>query len=153
MQEPAVNPYRAPTATVDDFDPADDRPARPQVATTAVALLWVTLVIQAAGLAFIWRMFRLFDTPMYVFAGVITALWIGTASIVAMIERGRNWARITYLVLYLVGLPFFVLSLLATWRYSLIAAGSGLVQTLLQTVALVLLFLRPSREWFRWSPR
>jgi hypothetical protein len=70
-----------------------------------------------------------------------------------MIERGRNWARITYLVLYLVGLPFFVLSLLATWRYSLIAAGSGLVQTLLQTVALVLLFLRPSREWFRWSPR
>ena len=153
MNDAINNPYRAPRADVDDLQPSDDSPPRPQHATTAVALLWITLVIQAAGLAFLWRLFRLFNLEMYIFAGVVTTIWVATACIVAMIERGRNWARMTYAVLYVIGLPFFALSLMETWRISLIAAGSGIVQTLLQTAALLLLFARPSSEWFRAESR
>src|SRR5262245_21987423 len=142
MQDSVENPYRAPRAEVDDFEPVDDLPPRPQQATVAVALMWITLVIQAAGLAFLWRLFRLFDPGMYIFAGVVTIIWVLTACIVSMIERGRHWARIIYVILYVVGLPFFALSLLETWQMSPVAAGSGVIQTTLQTVALVLLFQR-----------
>jgi hypothetical protein len=153
MQNSIDNPYRAPQAAVEDFMPEEDRGERPEEATRAVALLWITLVIQAAGLAFIWRLFRLFGLSDYIVAGIITATWVINAFLVAMIERGRNWARITALVLYLLALPFLAMSIIATWKVSTLAAGSGALQMILQTIAMVMLFGRASREWFRGGSR
>ena len=149
MQNSIDNPYRAPQAPVDDFIHEEDRGERPEAATRAVALLWITLVIQAAGLAFIWRLYKLFGPIDFMVAGIITGTWVMNAFLVAMIERGRNWARITALVLYLLALPFLVLSIMATWKMSPLAAGGAALQLVLQTIAMVLLFGRASREWFR----
>lgn len=153
MQESIDNPYRAPRAAVEDLIPEEDRGERPEEATRAVALLWITLVIQAAGLAFIWRLFRLFGPIDFMVAGIITGTWVINAFLVAMIERGHNWARITALVLYLLGLPFLVLSIMGTWKVAPLAAGSGALQMVLQTIAMAMLFGRASREWFRGGSR
>ena len=80
---------------------------------------------------------------------VVSVIWLFTAYLVAMVEKGRNWARITYLVLFLLGLPFLVMSYWANWRMAPIAALSGTTQTLLQAVAVVLVFVPASRRWFR----
>ena len=149
MQNPIDNPYRAPQAALENFAPEEDRGERPEEATRAVALLWITLVIQAAGLAFIWRLFRLFGPIDYMVAGIITATWVINAFLVAMIERGLNWARITVLVLFLLALPFLVFSIVATWKMSQLAAGSATLQVALQAIAMVMLFGRASRQWFR----
>jgi hypothetical protein len=150
MQESSSNPYRPPQAEVDDFLQPDAEPGpKPQQVFIAVALLWVMLLVQVAGLAWSWRFYRLLPMFAIISLSLVTIFWILTAGLVAMIERGRNWARYTYLVLYLLGLPFFVIMMFDdVWRAPVFAV-SQLVQAALQTIALVFLFLRPSREWFR----
>ena len=131
MNDSVENPYRAPRAAVFDIHNEEERGPRPVQAGIAVALLWVTLVLQAAGLTFLWRLFRLFTPFMFVAAGMLTVIWILMAFLVAMIERGRNWARITYLVLFLLGLPFSVLSIIGSYQEVPLLSLSGVVQGLL----------------------
>jgi hypothetical protein len=117
-----------------------------------VGLLWLTLLIQAGALTFLWRLFRLFPPFMFVVAGVITVIWALTALLVAMIERGHNWARITYLVAFLIGLPFSALSIFANLDQAqtpMVGIVAVVVQILLQIAAMVMLFTGPSGAWFR----
>ncbi len=76
------------------------------------------------------------------------------AGIVAMIGAGRNWARITLLVLYLPGLVLMILLIPVFLRIDgplpLLVLSAG---TLLQTAALILLFQPEASEWFRGGQR
>jgi hypothetical protein len=149
MGDSVDNPYRAPNARVLDLQPVEERGPRPAKVAIAVGLLWLTLLLQAAALTFLWRLFRLFSTEMYVVAGVVTAIWALVAFFVAMIERGRNWARITYLVVFLLGLPFSAFSIATNYEQAPLLALSGIVQALLQLAAMVMLFAPPAGAWFR----
>ena len=73
-------------------------------------------------------------------------LWL-----VYMIAKGRNWARITFLVLFLVGLPWSIPALLSSFSAYPFSAILGISQILLQVVALVLLFGAEARHWFTAS--
>ena len=66
-----------------------------------------------------------------------------------MIGKGRNWARITFLVLFIVGTPLSVLPLMQSLGANPISGLLGIVQTIIQIVALVFLFQKPSSDWFR----
>lgn len=68
---------------------------------------------------------------------------------VAMIGRRKNWARIAFLVLFLIGLFPFVLALIQSFSISTLSGILGLAQTVLQGFALVLLFQKESSDWFR----
>ncbi len=151
MNDTADNPYRAPQARLIDVpSPGEERGPRPGQVAIAVGLLWLTLLIQAGALTFLWRLFRLFPPFMFVVAGVITAIWALTAFLVAMIERGHNWARITYLVAFLIGLPFSALSILANFDQApMVGIVAVVAQVLLQIAAVVMLFTGPSGAWFR----
>ncbi len=151
MNDTAGNPYRAPQARLIDVpSPGEERGPRPGQVAIAVGLLWLTLLIQAGALTFLWRLFRLFPPFMFVVAGVITAIWALTAFLVAMIERGHNWARITYLVAFLIGLPFSALSILANFDQApMVGIVAVVAQILLQIAAVVMLFTGPSGAWFR----
>jgi hypothetical protein len=151
MNDAADNPYRAPQAQLIDVPlPGEERGPRPGQVAIAVGLLWLTLLIQAGALTFLWRLFRLFPPYMFVVAGTITVIWALTAFLVAMIERGHNWARITYLVAFLIGLPFSALSILANLGQAPVVGIAAVVaQIVLQIAAMVLLFSGASGAWFR----
>lgn len=152
------NPYRAPRADVDDLVPTvdDDRPPRPIQVAVAVVMFWVVLVMQIASLVYNWQFLRYATGVVFVLACVVSGFWILSAWLVAMIERGLNWARITYLVLYLlIFLPFYALMILATLTYMRTTVGAlpTLAQAVLQLIALVLLFVGPARHWYRAPAR
>jgi hypothetical protein len=152
MNDFTNNPYRPPQGAVFDTPESDDRIERPRHVFIAVALLWIALVVQAAGLAFIWRLYQVAPTNFLIMAGIITCVWVLMAWIVAMIERGRNWARFTYLVLFLVDAPIALIMLASAIYVSPVYALAMPLQLLLQLVAMILLFIPPAGEWFRNEP-
>jgi len=65
-----------------------------------------------------------------------------------MIGKGRNWARITFLVLYIIGVVMMVAGLVSGAPLGL-AAVMDVVQVIIQLVALVMLFSAESNAWFQ----
>jgi hypothetical protein len=63
---------------------------------------------------------------------------------VRALYRGRRWAR--GLTIWLGGISLLLLPF--TWRDSRVD-GLFVFQTILQTIAVILLLLPPSRDWFR----
>ena len=148
MSEPMNNPYQVTRAQVDDLGPAEDRGDKPKTVSAAVIMLWASLVLQVAGLVWLWQFARYGPSLIVITMTVVSVIWLFTAYLVAMIEQGRNWARITLLVLFLLGAPFMVMSMYGNWQFSL-AVLSAVTQALLQLIALVLLFVPASRPWYR----
>jgi len=66
-----------------------------------------------------------------------------------LIGKGRNWARITILILTLISLPLEVRSILKSIGAHPISGSLELAQMGLIIYALILLFQKPSSEWFR----
>ena len=60
-------------------------------------------------------------------------------------RRRQNWARWVMVVMYVVGLPFFVINMS---EQGILTVSLSAVQAVLQLVALVLLFTGNARPWF-----
>jgi FtsH-binding integral membrane protein len=69
------------------------------------------------------------------------------------IDKGKNWARVTYAALFLAGLPFTKLSLFTSFTKNSFPAGIAIAQLLMQVVALILLFQKESTEWYKQMKR
>ena len=121
---------------------------RPVKVGTAVILLYISLgigilrgimeasmLVQIASPAFV----------MLVTFFVLGIMWL----FIYMIGEGRNWARITFLVFFIIGIPFSVLPMLQSLAANPISGLLGIGQTALQIIALVFLFQKPSSDWFR----
>ena len=65
------------------------------------------------------------------------------------ISSGRNWARITFLILFLAGIPMFLPNLSNELKRNPFAATISVVQVLLQIVAFFLLFRSASGISFK----
>jgi hypothetical protein len=93
-------------------------------------------------------------TPDVVQATITAAIAAGLLTLVAVnVSGGRGWARWLYVGVYLFGSFTFVVFLVLAPQAFLsmpmpdqVSAGA---QLLLQTVALVLMFTRASRQWFK----
>lgn len=80
----------------------------------------------------------------------ISLLVLGiTGFFIFMIGKGKNWARITLLVLFIVGIPLAVPQLFHSLASNPISGLLGIAQTAVQAFALYFLFLKPSADWFR----
>lgn len=72
-----------------------------------------------------------------------------------MIGKGKNWARITFLVFFIMGFPLSIvvlpmyLSLLSLSYTPIILGILNLVQTGMQLIAMVFLFQGESSAWFK----
>ena len=120
---------------------------RPDKVSKAVTLLYVTLGIGV--LRSIMEAPRLSQTAPIGFVIFISLFVLGIMwFFIYKIGKGRNWARITFLVLFIIGIPFAVLPLLQSLAASLFSGLLGIGQTVLQVIALVFLFQKPSSEWF-----
>jgi hypothetical protein len=66
-----------------------------------------------------------------------------------MVLRGKNWARITFLVMYLFGLIPAILSIPHSFSTSVVFGMTGIIQSLLQAAALFLFFSASAKPWFK----
>jgi len=143
------NPYQVTRADVDDVGPAVDRGEKPTTVSVAVVMLWLALIIQLAGLVWVWQFFRWGPPAIQVMLVVVSLTWIFLAYLVAMIERGLNWARITFLVLFVLRMLLSALSIGQALERTPLAAISAIAQSVLQAIAMVLVFLPSSNPWYR----
>jgi hypothetical protein len=71
--------------------------------------------------------------------------------LIYMIWNGRNWARITFLVLFII-CTLLWFSIIQTLQILTVTPISGLVDIggiVIQIIALIFLFQKPSSDWFR----
>ncbi len=142
--------YSPPAAEVADV-PSDTLPRRrPVQVTVAVILMWVTFLFGMLGIAAGWNDFMQVAPRMFLVIISISAAVIALLNIMTML--GRNWARISYLVFFCIGLPRLVEVLPPLFAESVVSGLVGVMQVLVQLTALVLLFTSPGRHWFRRAP-
>ena len=65
------------------------------------------------------------------------------------IGQGKNWARITLLILFVIGMLGFPFVILNEFQMSPIIGIVSIAQMLIQLYVLVILFSGQSKEWFR----
>ena len=127
--------------------------SRPRSVTVAVAILCVVL---AYGLisGIVSTATRTvppgFDPRMVreiAYAGGVVGIAINAFFVYKIFKR-RNWARIIYLVFYVLGVILSVRSLL-TLHHSSVLVVLMVIGFMAQAVALVLLFTGDGRAWFR----
>lgn len=143
------NPYAPPQAPVADaaLPPMD----KPEQVSRAVMLFWISLGLGVISTAFQWE----YLTSL---AGVGFALYVQAFTVaiyswlIYKISRGRNWARITFLVLLLIGIIPFLSQLPLLFARSPAAGVIAFGQSALQIWALYLVFSEPGRRWFRRQP-
>ena len=145
----ANNPYAPPKAIVEDA--VEPPMPRPRSVTIAVWMLWSELAMSVT--VAILHMYNAPNTMVFLSALIGAVLFQGLSALLNYkIWQGRNWARITYLVL--LGLSALsILSMAAVGPTGLVFAPS--IETLfvglgclLDLVALYLVFV-PGRAWFR----
>jgi hypothetical protein len=121
---------------------------RPDMVSKAITLLYVTLGIGL--LRTILEAPRLSKSSSLAFVLFVGIFVLGfTWLIVYKIAKGRNWARITFLILFVLGIPLSVVPLLQSLAVNLFSGLLGICQVIIQVISLVLLFLKPSSEWFK----
>jgi hypothetical protein len=121
---------------------------KPQKIKTAVLMLWVSLGLGLVRSAWeIPAQAEHSSVGFVVFVLAFTLLFTGF--FIWMIDRGKNWARITFLVLFILGVPLSILPLLQSLAYAPISGLLGIAQVILQTIAVIFLFVKQSSTWFK----
>ena len=133
------------------MDTNSNRPERPKKVQNAVTILYVTL-----GIGIVRTVMEASANVEMAGVGFFTVVTLVAFAIMvflfAMIGRGRNWARITLLVFFLLGLPLSILPLIRSFTISPISGVLGLAQVILQIVAIVFLFQQDASAWFKPKP-
>lgn len=122
----------------------------PKAVISAVQLIYVTLGIGLVRSALEWPEITRDAGPGFALTILVVTygvlLWLA-----AGVARGRNWARIVYVIFFLVGLPFSIKPLLQALGYAPLSGMLGIIQMALQSLCLVLLFSAQARPWFHGS--
>jgi hypothetical protein len=128
--------------------PSSTRP--PNAVSSALQLIYVTLGIGVVRSALEWPEITRDAGPGFALTVLVVTcgvlLWL-----TSRVARGRNWARIVYLVFFVLGLPFSIKPLLHALGYAPLSGMLGIIQLALQGLCLVLLFSAQARPWFHGS--
>ncbi len=121
---------------------------RPPRVGTAVKLLYITLGIGVLRSVMDASMYTEMASPAFVM--LISFFVLGVMGFfVFMIGKGRNWARITFLVFFIISIPFAAFPLMQSVGANPISGRIGIIIIIIQIVALVFLFQKLSSDWFR----
>ncbi len=121
---------------------------RPPRVGTAVKLLYITLGIGVLRSIMDASMYTEMASPAFVI--LISFFVLGVMGFfIFMIGKGRNWARITFLVFFIISIPFAAFPLMQSVGANPISGRIGIIIIIIQIVALVFLFQKLSSDWFR----
>ncbi len=127
-------------------------PTQPEKVKTAIISLYISLVLGVVR--GIWEMYDSPDIPSPLIGILIACFVVGLLCfIVYNINRGYNWARLTFLILFLIGTPFAISQVVQDLANHPITARISVAQIVLQAIALVFLYLKRSSTWFREMKR
>ena len=130
-----------------------EKKGRPDKVSTAVTLLWVTIAIGIVGSIMEFPSSLEVATAQGFGLGFIIFTTFFTLAILAffifMIGKGKNWARITFLVFFIIGIPLAGRSLFQSLLRNPVSGILGIVEIILEIIALVFLFQKPSSDWFK----
>ena len=90
---------------------------------------------------------KMLSDPKSLSIGVFTILIIGFFGY--MIGKGKNWARITLLVFFIIGMIAYPFSVLIEFQTNSIIAIVSIVQMLIQLYVLIILFSGEPKKWFK----
>ena len=122
--------------------------SRPKVITTAIRIL--TLSIAIGLLMSLVRVAQQVSGAPLVLAILIVLAFFGVfLFLVSRIWAGRNWARIVFLILVLIGLPFAIPNYIAELRKNVLSGSVSMLIVILQLLGTYLLFTKNSNTWFR----
>jgi len=121
---------------------------KPPQVTWAVTLLWGSLAIGLLN--------GLVDsnpaTKNASFAFLATVMGLTFAImglLIYKIGKGRNWARITWLVLLVLGIIPYAFGLMELFNRSVLVGCLSVTQLVMQMVAIQYIFTKPGSYWFR----
>lgn len=122
--------------------------AKPQETIIAMVLLYSALLVSALRSAFMEQSI-LTQTSYPVLNTLFSVFFLAiTLFLIFMIGKRRIWARTIFLIWFIVSLPVFGLEI-----YHLadkpMTGSLGILNTLLNLAAIVLLFRKDSSDWFR----
>jgi hypothetical protein len=140
--------YAPPVTEVADPPVVSALPARPRQVLVAVALLWLSLVLGIPEAV-------LSNQPidgggLGVVLVVITLLLFGLIGFLNIkVYQGRNWARIAMLVLTVLSVVMMLFLPDEVRAEGPLLQGFYLFDTLIEVVAMYLVFSKPGSLWFR----
>ena len=141
------NRYAPPNAEVSDLPAQNITQSSSSVLRRATWILWVSFMIGVVNVALDWTyLTTLGSTKMAV--GVLALTFGIIVFLTYHIGRGKNWARIVFLIMVLIGLPS-LLDLPATFSHSIIAGSFIVIITVLQLLALYIVFFTSARHSFK----
>lgn len=94
----------------------------------------------------LWTFFHLRPVPWIVFGSAMFAYGLSWF-LIAQMANGRNWARLTFLIMFLLGIPLAILMLIVEPSILQKIITGGLL--LLRAIALMLAFEPEASAWFK----
>jgi hypothetical protein len=151
MERMSGNPYAPPTAQVADVDPGRPLP-RPRAVSLAILLFWISVAVSLP----LWFVDDAVDTSdPDIFVTLVIGWIVGLAMlaftiwVIVSIGRARNWARITYLVLAILGWLMVIVDLPGLFASPWYNPFGYLSNAALDAAIVVLLFTPAANAWFR----
>ena len=126
----------------------NQQPDKPRTVTLAVNLLWASIAIGLVKIPLDLPALAAIPHPGIVWT-VIALLLAFFCLLIWKISQGRNWARITYLVFFLIGLIPAIPTLLDELGRSPVLAVLSIAQFIMQGYAVFLVFANPGKNWFQ----
>lgn len=121
---------------------------KPQSIVTAINLLWTTLAVGLVKMLMDFSNLSAVAPAAFTnFVLVFTFALMGF--LIFKISAGRNWARITFLVMFIIGVLPTLPIVLGEFSRSAVVGALSVAQIGLQVYALFLLFTQPGSSWFR----
>lgn len=127
---------------------AQDTSQKPQSVALAVILLWASL--GAGVVKMLLHQFRYASTGSDAVAYTVIAVTLAIiVFLIVKIAAGKNWARIVFLVLFVIGTFPMAAVILDEFADAPFMGALSVAQIGLQAYALYLLFTQPGSAWFR----
>lgn len=121
---------------------------QPQSVRAAVNLLWASLVVGLVKMLMDFSNLSAVAPAAFTnFVLIFTFAIIGF--LIFKLSAGRNWARITFLVMFVIGMLPTLPLVLSEFSRSPVVGALSVAQIGLQVYALFLLFTKPGSVWFR----
>lgn len=121
---------------------------KPQSVATAVNLLWASLAVGLVKM--LMDLSNLSAVAPAAFTNVVLVFTFTLITfLIFKISAGRNWARITFLVMFVIGMLPRLPLMLGEFSRAPVVGALSVAQVGLQVYALFLLFTQPGSVWFR----